>query len=410
MIPSVLEVLRSPARSRTLTALLAAPVLTLAAACSSSAQPARPTQTVLREVVLSRPAAASLVSNILSDYQRSDWGAVRGSFSNVHVGQALLQMMLQWKADHVNNLRARVVHLAHLSGNREVGTIEFYEDPRAIPAYALYIFGTVNGITKVLGTTTGLHGSTYANADWSVTRTAHFVFYHSPYQLEGSDRSVMASLEFERTQFLRKFHLKLVPRINYYLYPVQSMMGPMTLRACGTYPDEVGCADPYSHPPSIHTVEWPAYHEPVHIFQLSLEPAVNTHSQDVYVAPLFIAEGMAVALEDKQLDPRLSDYCSDLVYIPLDNCARQSLGTKPLDLLSDSGFKRADPGHAYSLGGSFVKFLILKYGYPRFGKFYYVLAAQPGDGISDYNVATRKILHTSIQALLSVWQRDLMSG
>ncbi|MGH2442909.1 MAG: hypothetical protein ACRDFX_07080, partial [Chloroflexota bacterium] len=171
--------------------------------------------------------------------------------------------------------------------------------------------------------------------------------------------------------------------------------------ACGSSPDLVGCADPGTHPPTIQTSEWPTYHEPVHIYQASMEPPKH-------VAPLFIAEGMAVALEDRQLDPRLSDYCSDLSYVPLDSCAQQAAHTlKARNILSDSGFNHADPGNAYLLAGSFVKYLILRFGYHSFGKFYYALAAQPRDRVTDYNVATGSAYHRSITALLADWNGNL---
>jgi hypothetical protein len=126
------------------------------------------------------------------------------------------------------------------------------------------------------------------------------------------------------------------------------------------------------------------------------------------VDPLFIAEGMAVALEDRELDPRLSDYCSDLSYVPLDSCAQQSIGdVQPISLLRDSGFKKADPGDAYALAGSFVKYLILTYGYHPFGRFYYVLAAQPSDREKDYNIATQSVYHASVRQLLAAWRAQL---
>jgi len=169
----------------------------------------------------------------------------------------------------------------------------------------------------------------------------------------------------------------------------------------------VGCANPYTKPPSIQASIWPTFHEPVHIYELSLEPPVQ-NTQLVYVAPLFVSEGTAVALEDRQLDPTLSDYCSDLSYAPLDDCARVAAAhVTPISLLPDSGFKSADPGYAYSLGGSLVKWLLLTYGYKPFGRFYFALAAQPKDRVRDYEVAARKVFHQSIQTLLGRWQRDL---
>jgi hypothetical protein len=117
---------------------------------------------------------------------------------------------------------------------------------------------------------------------------------------------------------------------------------------------------------------------------------------------------MAVALEDREVDPRKSDYCSEVAYVPLDECAQYAITqTRPIGLLSDVGFDKADAGYAYSLGGSFVKYLILTHGYRPFGAFYYDLAAQPHDGVMDYTVAAERVYHVTIRALLHDWQTSL---
>jgi hypothetical protein len=148
------------------------------------------------------------------------------------------------------------------------------------------------------------------------------------------------------------------------------------------------------------------YHEPSHVYERSISPPNKGH--EIYYAPLFLGEGMAVALEDPQLDPHLSDYCSDLDYAPLDDCARTAMAeVNPMSILSDRGFNHANAGDAYALGGSFVKYLILRGGYYRFGRFYYVVAAQPKDRVQDYNVAARQVYGQSIQNLISAWRRSL---
>jgi hypothetical protein len=287
-----------------------------------------------------------------------------------------------------------------------IATYEFTSDIRAIPAYASYSLRATGQGTRIAGRVTGIQGTSYLNATWAVTRTAHFLIYHSPYTLQGPDRRFLARLEAQRATFIRKFGVQVAPLIAYYYYPDQRLMAPLTARTCGTSPGFVGCADPDVRPPTVHSSEWPSYHEPVHIYQAALEPAPSGRIS--YVAPLFIAEGMAVALEDQQLDPRLSDYCSDLSYVPLDSCAQLSIGNvQPLSLLADRGFNRADPGDAYALAGSFVKYLILKYGYRPFGRFYHVLAAQPSDRERDYDFAASAVFQRSIRQLLGAWQTAL---
>jgi hypothetical protein len=283
-----------------------------------------------------------------------------------------------------------------------VETLEFSVDPRATPTYDVVAVRTRRGRAVLDGTVTGITGSTYSRARWSVTRSKHFIVYHSPYQLAGRDRAELANLEHERVAFEREFGVKVAPLTAYYLYPTVGLMDRMTRGACGSTADNVGCTDPYTKPPSIQAAIWPSYHEPIHVYELAFEPPAK--GRNVYVAPLFIGEGMAVALEDRGANPRLSDYCSNLEYAPLDACARFALrATQPLSLLSDRGFHHANASDAYSLGGSFVKYLILHYGYHRFGMFYYRLAAQPSDTVADYNVASRSVYGTNIEHLIGAW-------
>lgn len=331
---------------------------------------------------------------------------MRREFAAGAKASMLLTALQTWKGEHVEPLHVVLDFLKSTGRNRWIATYEFSSDPRAIPVYASYSLRHTPAGVRITGRVTGIGGTRYWNATWSVTRTPHFTIYHSPYELRGPDRRFLARLEAQRTIFIRKFGAQVAGRIAYYYYPEQRMMAPLTARACGTSPGFVGCADPDTRPPSIQTSEWPSYHEPIHIYQAALEPPPR--GKISYVAPLFIAEGMAVALEDREVDPRLSDYCSDLSYVPLDDCAQQSIdGVQPISLLPDRGFKRADPGEAYALAGSFVKYLILKYGYRPFGRFYYVLAAQPSDRQQDYNVAANAVYGRSVRQLVGGWRAAL---
>lgn len=379
------------------------------AAGSSGSPPATPHGTA-------RPSATgavqAVVVNLQDAYQHANWAGVRSQFTDPTLASKLIRTMRSWRESRVQNLHIRTVYSHRLASGDYVETLEFAGDPRAVPAYIIYVvrFGRS---PRIVGTTTGLLGSTFRDANWTVTRSQHFVFYHSPYQVAGSDRTIIGDLEYQRAQFIRQFGVKLPPLANYFLYPTSDTMSQLTRHTsqpCGLRPENVGCANPFVNPPTIHTSIWPTYHEPIHIYQLALEPGERRGGM-VYVAPLFIAEGMAVALEDRTLDPRLSDYCSNLQYAPLDACARIAIAhAKPVDLLSDTGFGATDPGYAYSLGGSFVKFLILHYGYHPFGRFYYVLAAQPKDRVSDYDVASQTVYHQSIQRLLNAFQTSLCSS
>jgi hypothetical protein len=373
-----------------------------------------PTATPSRPVHLTPVAAAAHQITLMAHvwegaFAASRWGDVRTSFTSKAEGQALVGAMVQWRQGRVRALHIVPTHVQLVSAGHFIGTLRFTDDPRAVPIYRIYTFTLHGPRTWVTGTTTGLVGSSFANVRWSITRSAHFVILHSPYEVEGSDRQYLADLEYQRTQVEHKFGLQLPSRASYYLYPRTSLMAHLTAKTCGANPDNVGCTNPYTQPPSIQTSVWPTYHEPIHVYELALEPPPT--GSGVQVAPLFIAEGTAVALEDRAADPRLSDYCSTLIYIPLDVCARVGVGeTRPSDLMRDPGFKHARAGDAYALSGSFVKYLILKYGYRPFGKFYYTLAAQKSDTVHDYNVATYAIYHTSITRLLGAWQHQLCAG
>ncbi len=306
----------------------------------------------------------------------------------------------------MRGLRVEVIHIARQSSQQYVETIRFSDDSRATPAYDVLEVSVQNGRARIDGSVTGITGSSFLTARWHITRIPHFVIYHSPYQLAGSDRSALAGLEDQRASFARKFGVRLPPVAAYYLYPTVGAMRSLTHATCGATSDNLGCAVPYASPPTIQAALWPTYHEPIHVYERALEPPPRGKIE--YVAPLFIGEGTAVALEDREVDPRLSDYCSDLQYAPLDACASNALrNVQPLTLLQDSGFSAAVPAYAYSLGGSFVKDLILRHGYRAFGHFYYALAAQPSDRIRDYNVAAHAVYGTSIQQLLFQWTVDL---
>jgi hypothetical protein len=385
------------------------------AGCSvpGQASPPRPLVTIGQASVVPRTAGRALtpiLGQLQVAFEQEDLGAISGLFTNVQLARTVRNTMQRWIEEGVSPLRVTLVY-AHSAGkNRYIGTVEFWSDPRAIPTYMIFLFQRQKGGIRIIGTTDGVQGRTFDAATWTLTKSAHFLVYHSPYQLAGADAEVVANLEAQRSLFERKFRVKVASSIAYYLYPSRSMMADMSRGACGTTAEFVGCALPYGHPPLIHTIEWPSYHEPIHVYELALEPPIRKNGE-VFLEPLFIAEGTAVALEDRQLDPRISDYCSDLTYIPLDSCAQQvESSTSPLSALSDRNFLHGDLGSEYLVAGSFVKYLILHYGYGRFGKFYYTLAAQPKDTFRDYDAAAHIVYHTGIRSLVSHWSAALCSS
>jgi hypothetical protein len=346
-------------------------------------------------------AIESGLRTIQAGYGYSDWNRVGSVFSLRSLRAQYVRTLRFWKEDAGGQLRVDLISSEPLGKGRYAVNVRFSGDRRAVPSYALFEFASNAGGARIVDTITGLHGSNYHNVNWAISRTKHFTVYHSPYQLTGADKMGLADLEHQRAVFARKFGVKLPALAAYYLYPEQRLIARWTSHFCGSNPDNVGCTVQQAVPPAIHASEWVSFHEPIHVYQSVMEPPR-------YTDPLFIAEGMAVALEDKQVDPRLSDYCSEIAYVPLDTCAKFAIANvKLLSLLPDTGFKAADPGYAYSLAGSFVKFLILRFGYRTFGRFYYVLAAQPKDRVLDYNVATHRVLGASIQQLLHDWSDQL---
>ena len=346
-------------------------------------------------------AIESDLQTIQAGYGYGDWNRVGSVFASAPLRAQYVRTLRFWKEDAGGQLRVDLIASQPLGAGRFAVTARFSGDRRSVPSYGLFEFSSGPRGARIVGTISGLHGTNYRNVNWTISRTKHFIVYHSPYQLVGADKTGLADLEYQRAVFARKFGVKLPPRAACYLYPEQRLIAVWTSRFCGSNPDNVGCTVQGALPPTIHTSEWVSFHEPIHVYQTVMEPPR-------YTDPLFIAEGMAVALEDKEVDPRQSDYCSEVAYVPLDTCARFAIGNvKLISMLPDTGFDAADPGYAYSLAGSFVKYLILRFGYRPFGKFYYLLAAQPKDRVSDYNVATQRVFHTSIEQLLRDWSNQL---
>ena len=350
------------------------------------------------------------VNGLQSSYVRRDWSAVRAEFASDTAASDLLGTMQRWQGEQVHGLKVTLVYVHPLRPGRYEATVQFAVDDRAVPDYAFYVFTVRRGSAQISGTLASLLSTSSSTFRWKVSRSAHFVVYHSAYQLEALDRHYLADLEHQRAEFASKFHVRLPRLARFYLYPDAESMSRLTRGVCGSKPGEVGCTQPFQRPPLIQAVIRATFHEPIHVYELALEPRPRFNQGILYtqVAPLFIAEGTAVALEDRDADPTLSDYCSDLAYAPLDECARIALQqVKPDTILSDAGFKKVDAGDAYSLGGSFVKYLILKYGYRRFGRFYYALAAQPRDRRADYDAASMFVYRMPMQQLLQAWSKGL---
>jgi len=376
------------------------------AGCASLPTDPAPPKPVLSAVAVP-PNVAAALDRLRSAYSKNDWRTVHQLIPAPALARRVIGEMQAWVNAGANDINVTPVYTKHVGAYRLVVTIVFSDDPRAWPSYLIALMNTKPDPAQIIGEPTGLTGTTIGTTTWTVTRAKNFILYHSPYQIAGSDRAYIASLEDERAAFARKFGVHLPPIAAYYLYPTIGLMGRLSNHACGSESGVVGCTTPFTTPPTIQTILWPTYHEPIHVYELALGPKPAAH--EVWYAPLFVGEGTAVALEDRDVDPRLSDFCSfDLVYVPLDVCARTALKhLRPLSILRDKGFERADPGFAYSLAGSFAKYLILRYGYHRFGSFYHAIAARPSDRERDYDAATEKTYHRSIRALLAGWEHAL---
>lgn len=390
-------------------------LLLLEAGCTAAGT-AAPTVTALPPAAPSRSAAAALQTiprTVQRAYEQRNWTTIHRLIEDKTSARSLIERLQLWRSEGAAGLRAALDYSTRVGGSRYAIALSFSADPRVIPYWGFYLASVRAGRARIVRYATGLSGPNYQRATWTVDRTAHFTVYHSPYELEGSDRRFLRELEFQRAAFARHFGVKLPATANYYLYPNLASMRALTRNTqlpCGVRAGEIGCTVPYVRPPTIQAVIQATFHEPIHVYELALVPPSKT-PRFVYVAPLFIGEGTAVALQNREADPRLSDYCADARYVPLDVCARGAMShVDPMTVLSDRGFKGANPGDAYSLGGSFVKYLILHYGYKRFGQFYRKLAGRPTDTVNDYNAATMGTLHKPIREVIADWKRELCNG
>lgn len=383
------------------------PVVITACGRSPASAP-QPSRAVLASVKAPHaPPSLRRLTAVLQDaYTHGDWNETRAQFANQRVAASLVSRMQMWKGEDIGDLTVSLDYAKKVGTGRYVATFRLGADARTVPDYEIFLCSTSGNVARILNRAGTIAGTSYQQADWTVTRTGHFIVYHSPYQLAGADRSYLTSLEHQRALFAQRFKVRLPPLAYLYLYPSRAEMRRLTRGACGGQPGEIGCTSPYTDPPTIQTTLPAIYHEPIHVYELGLVPPPS--GQYDFLAPLFIGEGTAVALKDRKLDPRLSDYCSDLDYAPLDECARNAVrDVDPVTILSDRGFNHADAGDAYALGGSFVKYLILHGGYPRFGQFYYHLAGRPSDTPGDYDAAAQAVYRKPIRTLLGDWKRDL---
>jgi hypothetical protein len=349
-----------------------------------------------------------VLDRLHADYRSGRLSVVRSQFLEGTAASSLRARMELWREEGLPDLHVALTYTHRLGPLDTVGEVEFAGDPRTMPSYSIYRFHWTGTSMRIAGTVSGLRGTTFANTNWTVTRTAHFVVYHSPYQLVGSDRHYLPELESQRRQLQQKFHVVARRVAPMYVYPDQATMSRLTGGGCGRAPGEIGCTAANSGIPVVQTLIQAVLHEAVHVFEGALVPPPPDR-EHVYVAPRFIAEGMAAALQNKEADPRLSDYCSPrLVFVPLQKCAKIALyDTRPSNLLTDKGFARADPSDAYALGASFVAYLIGHGGYVKFGHFYYKLAGQPADRPADYDVAARAVYGVPISNLLQHWTGSL---
>lgn len=353
---------------------------------------------------------ARVVQSLQSGYENSRWDLVRRQFRDGSLASILVDRLRRLRAETVLNARWSTVYIAQLSSHTCVGTLELAADIRAPADYYIFSFSLSGKSAKVVGQVTGLRPPHAVKPVWKVTKTAHFIIYHSPYQLVGKDKWLVQALEQQRSDLIREFKVRVVPRAIIYVYPTVSTMSQLSHGACGSKHGELGCTLPLNDPPLVLTTVRALFHEPIHVYELSMAPPVRPH-RPVYVAPLFISEGTAVALEDSKADPHFSDYCSDLDFAPLDACARIAIRHVQLrSLVSNSGFRSLPSDFAYSLGGSFVSYLIHSHGYESFKVFYYRLAAQPKDRLSDYDVASRSVYKTDTMSLLTAWRATLCAG
>lgn len=387
--------------------------LVLWAGCGQAAFVPRVSRTPGTLPGATRAVPLAITTELLSlrrEYALGDWNAVQSGFSDPTAGARLVDVMRLWKEAGASTVRIELLSWVRRDARDYEVSVRFSDDPRAAPDDRFYTMRLTGTRAVISGTASGLSGRSYTTATWDVSSIAHFTVYHSPYQLAGPDRAVLTQLESQRTLVARKFRVTLPATANVYLFPNLQTMQALTRGTCGKG-GEIGCTSPFTRPPSIETLRAAIFHEAIHVYQLAFVPPSPDRGRTVFVAPLFIAEGMAVALQNAQVNPSLSDYCALLAYRPLSFCARQSLQrVHPTTILADRGFLRALPSDAYAEGGAFVSYLIQAHGFLAFKKFYYVLAGQPQDRMSDYNVAARAAYGRDMSSLVRAWLHTLCAS
>ncbi len=180
--------------------------------------------------------------------------------------------------------------------------------------------------------------------------TAHFVFHYAP--------GNTADASWEETYHVwatGRLGLTLSQKIGYYRYQSRQDVGDHT----GNY-NTNGFADPIRM--EIHTLWGTDNHEVVHLYMSTFGQSTSLFS-----------EGIAVAF---QTDPSHGDSRSMFNGVEVHQACRDYLATGqlvlPLDrIVENSGFRAiTDATLAYREAGSFVRFLIDRYGLDRFIAFY----------------------------------------
>jgi hypothetical protein len=214
-------------------------------------------------------------------------------------------------------------------------------------------------------------------SEWRTKQSAHFVYHFmSQFQDASKLEQQMKLSERHYEKITKLLGVVMKDKIQYYYYPSKDMMTKMT----GNY----GTGKAYCEKNELHSIYSYHPHEITHLIACRLGNP-----------PVFLSEGFAVLYgwdtgwQGKPVDWWVRKYRNEKKYIPISS------------LSVTSSFRKYDDAITYPESGSFVEFLIDRYGIVKFKK-YYSKASDKTIGI-----ITMEVYGKSLKDLETLWLNSL---
>ncbi len=207
--------------------------------------------------------------------------------------------------------------------------------------------------------------ATIAKALKGIYHTPHFEIYYDPSEISAARMKIVAKEhEFRYMQFAETLQVQVPTKIRSYLYPSPEKKAELT-GARYTNVAPVWLAQPQIH------VLWSSYegvmpHELAHVF--SREFALPVVRATFLVG---LIEGFAVAVEPPEGMPEPHDQVAAILLDPKTaQWLGEDLSLAVAEKLSPTGFWRGRGAVSYTTMGSFVRFLIDRYGISKIKQVY----------------------------------------